>query len=166
VPLRKALNPSHGPPELHSDMWLTDQTRRNHTDAQQVHRGEVGWPAAGTRVGWPPLTFLLAIFIGELGGTFRTLRVMFCSSQFLFCSSTSKTDIQSPERPKFENQRRRKSNPSHSRSDILRGSARHFRCRSRSSVLWTSDPHRSSCSRKITVSAFQLRPDEVSRAER
>jgi hypothetical protein len=46
-------------------------------------------------VGWPPLTFLilLVVVIDEVGGTLRTLRVMFCWSHFLFCSSTSKTDI-------------------------------------------------------------------------
>jgi len=117
-------------------------------------------------VGWPPLTFLLVVVIDEVGGTLRTLRVMFCWSHFLFCSSTSKTGIQSPERPKFDNQRRRKTNPSPSRIDMTRGSARHFCSRWRASVLWISETHRSCRSRKIHVSAFQLRPDEVSGAER
>jgi hypothetical protein len=89
VSIRKAPGHRQQPSDMYLDLWLAHQTRGNHTNVTVSRQDR--WPAASMLVGWPPLTFLLVIVMYELGGTLRTPGVMFCSSQFLFCSSTSKT---------------------------------------------------------------------------
>ena len=139
-------------------------SRKSHKRNNQ--QTEDRWPTAGMLVGCPPLTFLLVIVIHELGGTLQTPRMMLCSSQFLFCSNTSKTGIQSPERPKFDNRRGHVCDPSHSWTALLISPEKHFRCGCLGNCIWKQEPERHSTSCQVAVPASQLRPDEATRAER